>query len=88
MPDGTRKRRYSLNPFRRAWYASHRARRFAKSLWAAAQSQTFLHGENSNDDKELVLVLVDGTVSRVGASGAIVAAETPTDSRLSVDVGK
>ena len=28
MPDGTRKRRFSLNPARRRWYATHRAARF------------------------------------------------------------
>ena len=28
MPDGTRKRRFSLNPARRHWYALHRAIRF------------------------------------------------------------
>ena len=28
MPDGTRKRRFSLNQARRRWYATHRAARF------------------------------------------------------------
>lgn len=28
MPDGTRKRRHSINCSKRLWYARHRARRF------------------------------------------------------------
>jgi hypothetical protein len=38
MPDGTRKRRFSLNPARRRWYATHRAARFFRrfGLTAAA----------------------------------------------------
>jgi hypothetical protein len=34
MPDGTRKRRFSVNPARRQWYAQHRSRRFARRLGA------------------------------------------------------
>ncbi len=34
MPDGKRKRRFSDNAARRAYYADYRARRFAKRLWA------------------------------------------------------
>ncbi len=33
MPDGTRKRRFSADAAKRAWYASYRARRFAIRFW-------------------------------------------------------
>jgi hypothetical protein len=32
-PDGSRRRRFSPNPSRRRWYASHRAARFAARIW-------------------------------------------------------
>ena len=40
MPDGTRKRRFSLKQARRRWYANHRAVRFFRrfGLTAAAVS--------------------------------------------------
>ena len=38
MPDGKRKRRHSTNPARRRWYANHRARRFARRIWEAANA--------------------------------------------------
>ena len=33
MPDGRRKRRFSLNTARRRWYAEHRSRRFGRRFW-------------------------------------------------------
>ncbi len=30
MPDGSRKRRFSMNPARRRWYAIHRSQRFSR----------------------------------------------------------
>jgi hypothetical protein len=38
MPDGTRKRRFSPNPVKRAWYARWRAVRFAQRLWNPARA--------------------------------------------------
>jgi hypothetical protein len=34
MPDGSRKRRHSIDPVKRHWYAQHRAMRFARRFFA------------------------------------------------------
>jgi hypothetical protein len=41
MPDGTRKRRFSLNPARRRWYAKHRAVRFFRRFGLTAVAVPF-----------------------------------------------
>lgn len=39
MPDGTRRRRFSSNPARRAYYARSRSRRFARRFRMTPQAQ-------------------------------------------------
>jgi hypothetical protein len=34
MPDGSRKRRFSINPAKRRWYAQYRSQRFARRFGA------------------------------------------------------
>jgi hypothetical protein len=38
MPDGSRKRRWSLDTAKRRWYAQHRSRRFARRFGFADRS--------------------------------------------------
>ena len=41
MPDGSRKRRHSMDSARRRWYADHRSRRFSRRFgWDAQEQQT------------------------------------------------
>jgi hypothetical protein len=48
MPDGSRKRRFSINPARRRWYAIHRSQRFSRRFglvsgqWRLASRVSFV----------------------------------------------
>ena len=51
MPDGKRKRRFSTNPAKRAWYANHRSLRFARRFSIGATPMDSNIDSNRVDDE-------------------------------------